>query len=78
MQEQKQKRKNGDKIIIGNTVDKIISDSSDITKQIKRDTSRLDDIKLEILKKRIQKLYMWVWALLGLSVFLFVIILLIR
>ena len=52
MQEQKQKRKNGDKIIIGNTVNKIISDSSDITKQIKRDTSRLDDIKLEILKKK--------------------------
>jgi len=78
MQEQKQKRKNGDKIIIGNTVNKIISDSSDITKQIKRDTSRLDNIKLEILKKRIQKLYMWVWALLGLSVLLFVIILLIR
>jgi flagellin-specific chaperone FliS len=49
-----------------------------ISEQIKRDTSRLDADASEKLKKLIQKLYMWVWVLLGISALLLLIILLKR
>jgi flagellin-specific chaperone FliS len=48
-----------------------------ISEQIKRDTSRLDADASEKLKKLIQKLYMWIWILLGISA-LFLIIILLR
>lgn len=49
-----------------------------ISEQIKRDTSRLDADPLEKLKKKIQKLYFWVWVLLGISALLLTIILISR
>jgi flagellin-specific chaperone FliS len=49
-----------------------------ISEQIKRDTSRLDADASEKLKKLIQKLYMWVWFLLGISALFLLIILLKR
>lgn len=56
-------------------IKKAISDSKHLENQIKRDTSRLGDAGLEELKKRVQKLYMWIWILLGLSALLFIILL---
>jgi len=79
MQEQKQKRKNGDKTAMSNTIDKVFSDHKDISEQIKRDTSRLvHNEQLEELKKKMTKLYVWIWVLLGLSALLITIILLSR
>ena len=49
-----------------------------ISEQIKRDTSRLDADASEKLKKLIQKLYVWIWILLGVSALLLIIILLKR
>jgi len=49
-----------------------------ISEQIKRDTSRLDADASEKLKKLIQKLYMWIWILLGVFALLLIIILLKR
>ena len=46
-----------------------------ISDQIKRDISRLeiDPFAEEKLKKKIQKLYTWIWILLGISALLFTI-----
>jgi hypothetical protein len=49
-----------------------------ISNQIKRDTSRLNADPSEKLKKLIQKLYMWIWILLGISALLLIFILLKR
>jgi hypothetical protein len=66
MQEQKQSKKSKEENL------ELISD------QIKRDISRLeiDPFAEEKLKKKIQKLYFWIWILLGISALFFTIILL--
>lgn len=79
MQSQNQIRRiknNGDRIAMSNTISKVISDNREITEQIKRDTSRLNTDPSEKLKKLIQKLYMWIWILLGTSALFLIIILL--
>lgn len=78
MQEQKQSKKNGDKIALKTLIAKTISDHKEISEQIKRDTSRLDADPLEEIKKKMQKIYMWVWILLGISALLLIVILLTR
>jgi len=45
-----------------------------LTEKIERETSRLDPDPLTKLKKRMNKLYAWIWVLLGLSALLFLIL----
>jgi cell division septal protein FtsQ len=49
-----------------------------LTQQIERETSRLDPNPLEKLKKKIRRLYGWIWALLGIVAFLFIIFILLK
>ena len=49
-----------------------------LAQQIEREVARLDPDPLKKLKKRINKLYGWIWALLGLVALLFIIFLLVR
>lgn len=67
-----------DKQAMSIAVKKVMKDNKVLADQIKRDTSRLGDAGLEELKKRVQKLYMWIWILLGLSALVFIILLLTR
>ena len=49
-----------------------------LTEKIERETSRLDPDPLQKMNKRINKLYGWIWALLGFVALLFIIFLLVR
>jgi Txe/YoeB family toxin of Txe-Axe toxin-antitoxin module len=63
-----------DKQAMSIAVKKVMKDNKVLADQIKRDTSRLGDEKFEELKKRMQKLYMWIWILLGLLALLLIIL----
>lgn len=58
--------------------DEFEQEGTPISQQIERETSRLDPSPLAQLKKRINKLYAWIWILLGLSAIAFLILLLTR
>ena len=49
-----------------------------LAEKIERETSRLDPDPLAKLKKRMNKLYAWIWILLGLSALLFLIIMILK
>ena len=47
-----------------------------LSEKIERETSRLDPDPIKYYKKRIMKLYGWIWALLGIVALLFLVIVL--
>ena len=49
-----------------------------LAEKIERETSRLDPDPLAKMKKRMNRLYGWIWVLLGLSALLFIVVMLIK
>jgi hypothetical protein len=47
-----------------------------LAEKIERETSRLDPDPLAKMKKKINRLYGWIWVLLGLSALLFLVVIL--